>query len=211
MTSGTVAAMASQPEFGALRLQQLDASDPRAVCAYERAFYEAFARAKHNTQARRIWDWDDRARRIRTRIPYADQVVFVLPDDVPGDPGAGGEQDRAGIAVDTAGAINWRLAEHQVVSLGFEPPPPLQGHCEILVLFSRRDADLTGLRTFLCLAAQQALDLNLKTADATCTDRLLPVYRHIGGQTIDQQTLEGERRTRLRFDLQQLAQLRHLI
>jgi hypothetical protein len=89
--------------------------------------------------------------------------------------------------------------------------PPWRAIARSWCFFSRRDADLTGLRTFLCLAAQQALDLNLKTAYATCTDRLLPVYRHIGGQMIDQHTMEGEQRTRLRFDLQQLAHLRHLI
>ncbi len=215
MTPWTVTGTASPRESVALRLQQLDSTDPRAVCAYERAFYDAFARAKVNTQVRHIWDWDDRAGRIRTRIPYADQVVFVLRDPVAGDPGAGAGKEAAGTdagnAVDTALALNWRLAEHQIASLGFEPPPPLEGHCEILALFSRRDADLTGLRTFLCTAAQQALDLNLKTADATCTDRLLPVYRHIGGQTIDANVIHGERRTRLRFDLQQLAQLKQLI
>ncbi|MFZ0409295.1 MAG: hypothetical protein WAM11_14470, partial [Cyanobium sp.] len=175
-----------------------------ALASYERAFYAAFARAKANTQVRRLWHWDDSARRLRTRIPYADQIVLVLRDPVDLDPAAALSE------VDTAVALNWRLADHQSTSLGFEPPPPLEGHCEILALFSRRDADLSGLRTFMRTAAQQALDLGLKTADATCTDRLLPVYRHIGGQPLDACSIGSERRTRLRFKLEAVAQLERL-
>ena len=190
------------PPFCALslNLHRLDPADPEALADYERAFYAAFARAKANLLARRLWHWDDSAGRLRTRIPYADQVVFLLCDPV--DAGLG--------AVDTAIALNCRLAEHQSAILGFEPPPPLEGHCEILALFSRRDADLSGLRNFMRTAAQQALALGLKTADATCTDRLLPVYRHIGGQPLDTSTIDGERRTRLRFKLETMAQLERL-
>ena len=59
-------------------LQRLDSADPEALAGYERAFYAAFARAKANLLVRRLWHWDDSAGRIRTRIPYADQVVFLL-------------------------------------------------------------------------------------------------------------------------------------
>ena len=189
-----------------MRLHRLDPADPQALASYERAFYAAFARAKSNTLARRLWHWDDSACRIRTRIPYADQVVLVLRDPVSPDP-----SDADAISeVDTAVAFNWRLAEHQSAILGFAPPPPLEGHCEILAMFSRRDADLTGLRNFMRTAAQQALEMGLKTADATCTDRLLPAYRHFGGQPLDACSIEGERRTRLRFNLQALARLERL-
>jgi hypothetical protein len=143
---------------------------------------------------------------IRTRSPSADQVVLVLRDPVSPDPSGADAISE----VDTAVAFNWRLAEHQSAILGFEPPPPLEGHCEILAMFSRRDADLTGLRDFMRTAAQQALEMGLKTADATCTDRLLPAYRHFGGQTLDACSIEGERRTRLRFNLEALARLERL-
>ncbi len=199
-----------------MNLHRLDPADPEALSSYERAFYAAFARAKANTQVRRLWHWDDRACRLRTRIPYADQVVFLLRDGASDESGAGGRQDAAAAKpdavsdVDTAVALNWRLADHQSAVLGFAPPPPLQGHCEILAMFSRRDADLSGLRNFMRTAAQQALELGLRTADATCTDRLLPAYRHIGGQPLDACSIEGERRTRLRFDLENLARLERL-
>ncbi len=199
-----------------MNLHRLDPADPEALAGYERAFYAAFARAKSNTQVRRLWHWDDRAGRLRTRIPYEDQVVLVLRDAASGEPGLAGGLDAApskpGVVsdVDTAVALNWRLSDHQSTSLGFEPPPPLEGHCEILAMFSRRDADLTGLRNFMRTAAQQALELGLTTADATCTDRLLPAYRHIGGQPLDACSLDGERRTRLRFNLENLARLERL-
>ncbi|MCX5966440.1 MAG: hypothetical protein NTV57_02125 [Cyanobacteria bacterium] len=199
-----------------MNLHQLDCADPEALAGYERAFYTAFSRAKANTLVRRLWHWDDSAGRIRTRIPYADQVVFLLRDPVEAaGADAVGTTAKTAVgaglgAVDTAVSLNYRLAEHQSAILGFAPPAPLAGHCEILALFSRRDADLSGLRNFMRTAAQRALALGLKTADATCTDRLLPVYRHIGGQPLDTATIDGERRTRLRFKLETMAQLERL-
>ena len=154
-----------------MTLHQLDPTDAGALECFERAFHDAFSRAKANRLARLLWQWDDANRRIRPHIPYADlQVLLRWADD-------GG--------VDTAAAINWRMRDYQAARLEFErPDASLEGHCEVLALFSRRDADLVGLRTFLQEVAGLLLSQGLRSADATCTDRLLPVYRHIGGQPL---------------------------
>lgn len=180
-----------------MTLERLDAADNAALERFERAFHAAFSRAKANRLARRLWHWDDAAGRIRPRIPYTDQLVYLRWQD-------DGE-------VDTAVAINWRLAEYQAALLGFPPPlPDLRGHCEILALFSKRDADLVGLRSFLSAVAQTLLRAGFESADATSTDRLLPVYEHIGGRPLEQRCLDGENRTLLRFPLQQVASLQAL-
>jgi hypothetical protein len=180
-----------------MTLERLDAADPASLERFERAFHAAFSRAKANRLARRLWHWDDTAGRIRPRIPYDDQHVYLRWQD-DGD-------------VETAVAINWRLAKYQAALLGFPAPPAgLRGHCEILALFSQRDADLVGLRTFLREVAALLLQAGFESADATSTDRLLPVYEHIGGQPLEQRCLDGENRTLLRFPLQQVARLQAL-
>ena len=180
-----------------MSLQLLDPADAVALERFERAFYEAFIRAKANRLARHLWQWNDETRRIRPHIPYADQRVFLRL-----------EEDGS---VDTAAAVNLRLVSYQSARLGFDPPPAtLSGHCEVLALFSKRDADLLGLRTFLQEVAEDLLALGLRSADATSTDRLLPVYRHIGGQPLAQRSLNGENRTLLRFQLAAMAELRAL-
>ncbi|MFM7312897.1 MAG: hypothetical protein ACKO0M_06985 [Cyanobium sp.] len=179
-----------------MTLQRLDPADGPSVERFERAFHASFSRAKANRLARRLWQWDDEAGRIRPSIPYEDQLIFVRWQE-DGD-------------VDTAVAINWRLEQYQAARLGFEPPADLSGHCEILALFSQRDADLVGLRTFLCESAVELMKEGYRSADATCTDRLLPVYTHIGGEPIGTRSLEGENRTLLRFRLAEVAQLHDL-
>ena len=177
-----------------MTLHRIEPADSEALERFERAFHASFSRAKANRLVRLLWHWDDEAGRIRPRIPYADQHIYVRWHE-------DGE-------VDSAMAVNWRLAEYQAALLGFPPPPTeLRGHCEILALFSRRDADLVGLRSFLCSSAEELLRLGYSTADATCTDRLLPVYRHIGGEPLAQRSIDGENRTLLRFQLPQVAGL----
>lgn len=180
-----------------MNLERLDPADPEALERFERAFYAAFARAKGTRLVRLLWHWDEQRQRIRPRIPYEDQQIYVLWD---------GERQ-----VDTAAAINLKLRQYQAASLGFAPPaPPRLRLCEILALFSRRDAELVALRTFLCQVAHLLLAQGIETADATCTDRLLPIYRHIGGQPLERRCLEGEHRTLLRFPLRDVAQLKAL-
>jgi hypothetical protein len=181
-----------------MTLQRLDPADTEALERFERGFHAAFSRAGTSPLRRQLWHWDDAAGRIRPRIPYEDQYLFVR-----------WQKDGE---VDTAGAINWRLAEYQAATLGFPPPAPdLNGHCEILTLFSQRDADLVGLRTFLCDVAVALLEQGFRSADGTCSDRLLPVYRHIGGQPLGQRSIDGENRTLLRFPLPEMAKLQALI
>lgn len=187
----------SPVRFASMTLERLDPADAASLERFERSFYDAFSHAKTNTLTRQLWHWDDAHQRLRTRVPYADQHLYVRWQDDG--------------SVDTAGAVNWRLTTYQAAQIGFPAPPAeLSGHCEILALFSHRDADLVGLCSFLREVAASLLQLGFRSADATSSDRLLPVYRHIGGQPLERRTLHGESRTLLRFPLEQMAQLQAL-
>lgn len=181
----------------AMTLERLDTTDAQAVARFERSFHNAFVRAKSNRLARHIYAWDDQGQRVRPHLPYEDQQVFVTWREE-------GE-------VDTAGAINIRLNDYQAARVGFPQPPASPGeHCEILVLFSHRDADLVGLHHFIQQVARELLAQGFSSADAMCTDRLLPFYRHIGGEPLEQRNLHGENRTLLRFALAHMAALKQL-
>ena len=78
------------------------------------------------------------------------------------------------------------------------------------MLFSHRDADLVGLHHFIQEVAMALLEQGFRSADAICTDRLLPFYRHIGGEPLEQRRLHGENRTLLRFQLAEMALLKKL-
>jgi len=180
-----------------MTMHRLDPADTEALERFERGFHRAFSRAKANRLARHIYQWDDQRGRVRPHLPYEDQLLLVswLTN---GD-------------VDTAGAINCRMERYQAARMGFAPPPATAGeHCEILVLFSHRDADLAGLHGFIRQVALELLEQGYRSADAMCTDRLLHFYRHIGGEPLEQRSLHGENRTLLRFSLQQVAGLPEL-
>jgi hypothetical protein len=181
-----------------MQIEQLDTADSSSVTRFEQGFHAAFSRAKANRLARHIYAWDDQMQRVRPHLPYDDQVVYVSWTE-------NGE-------IDTAGAINVRLNDYQAARVGFTAPPSASArdHCEILVLFSHRDADLVGLHSFIRQVALSLLERGYRSADAMCTDRLLPFYRHIGGQPLGQRNLHGENRTLLRFPLQQMAELKEL-
>ena len=59
---------------------RVDIPDDEQVHEYERHFYQAYARLADNKLVRLIWDWDDAQQRARTKIPYADQVIYTARD-----------------------------------------------------------------------------------------------------------------------------------
>ena len=70
----------------------LDVTDDRQVTDYERHFYDAYAGLPDKKLVRLIWEWDDTRQRLRTRIPYSDQVIYSARDTR--GPGAGGDVHR---------------------------------------------------------------------------------------------------------------------
>jgi hypothetical protein len=173
------------------RTRLLDRTDPREIAAYERAFYLGFRRAAHNRLVRWLWEWDDAAERLRTRVPYAEQEIWVLPD------AAGG--------VDAAIAVNTTLQTLQAAAYGFSAPVlgPGTRSCEFLTFFAVGNFSLAGK---FPLWTEMFADLQARGfthALATTAPKVLPLYRWMGAQEIARREIEGETRVFLLFDLAQ--------
>ena len=92
----------------------VDVTDDGQVGEYERTFYQSYAGLTDNKLVRLIWDWDDERQRARTKIPYADQVIYSERD-------ADGKLTGA-MAVN----LNWPDA-FQGQAFGFAVPDRLNG------------------------------------------------------------------------------------
>jgi len=170
-----------------LTFECLDTNDAVQRVVYERAFYAAFARVTGNRLIRALWRWDEAERRLATRIPYEDQVVFV------------GRDERGHI--ETVIATNVALRKFQSAAFGFEPPADVAGCCEFLTFFTVRDFRLSVKLRFweACFAELRQRGLHL--AYATTAARLLPIYRRIGGDVLAETAVDGEARYFLSFSL----------
>lgn len=168
----------------------LDTADPAAVAAYERAFYNAFAAIRPAGLLRRLWLWDDAARRIASPIPYAEQVVYVLRD-------AAGDVRRAM-------AVNLALREVQAARFGFVLPAE-PAIVEMLTFFADGPHDLRGVIRF---RRECFLDLHargFRFGYGTARRRPLPAYGRFGTEVVEERLLEGEARYLLRFDFTHLG------
>lgn len=166
----------------------LDSSCAHERLAFEQAFYTCFSQVKGNQLIRDLWIWDDETCRLRTRIPYGEQRILVV-------------RDRLG-AVDMAMAINISQAQLQSTWFGFSPPKNEPGEsCEILTFFSTRQNKLASMRDFLITCAQYGEREGWRWADATCTQRLLRIYLHMGSRLVASCSINGEARHQIRMDI----------
>ncbi|MDY7089197.1 MAG: hypothetical protein SYR96_29335 [Actinomycetota bacterium] len=174
----------------------LDPDDVGQLSEYERDFYRAYAGLSDNRLIRTIWDWDDRDRRLRTRIPYRSQIVYC----------------QRTVSGRLAGAMAVSLAperEFQAAAFGFSPPSqggPRQARaCEILNVMSGHAGPRWSVATYTAFIrgfgygnlASKGFDV----AYATCTRRRLRPYLTLGAELIDQVCIDGEERFFLRWSL----------
>jgi len=173
--------------------RRLDCGDPAAVESYERAFYAGFESATHNRLVRWLWDWDHASRRLRTRIPYADQQIWILPE--------------ASAGLWAAIAVNVRLRELQGAAFGFSVPPNLADAaaagrvCEFLTFFAIGERSLSKKLPLWREMFRDLREEGFTHALATTAPRMLPLYRWIDAQVLAETRLEGETRHFLVFDL----------
>lgn len=167
----------------------LDLGDPAEIGCFERGFYEGFSQATHNRLVRWLWEWDDAARRLRTRIPYAEQKIWGLTDPAGTLTGA--------IAVNTA------LRTLQGAAYGFAVPGELSTGrvCEFLTLFVVRNFSLTNKHALWTELFHDLRAEGFTHAVATTSPKILPLYRWAGARVIGEAAIEGEVRLFLQFDL----------
>jgi len=178
----------------------LDPSDPAQVADYERCFYDAYARLADNTLTRLIWDFDDAGERLRTRIPYADQIVYTWHN--PGGLLAG------------AMAVNVNPGRaFQGTAFGFAPPgrpprPGPAGACEILNVMttSRHQVPaMTSYYTFIRdFGYADLVSRGVGIAYSTCTRRRLRPYLRLGAELLAETSVGSEERFFLAWPLRDL-------
>jgi hypothetical protein len=170
-----------------LHFERLDASSASEREAYERAFYTAFQRAAGNRLIRQLWQWDDAAGRVATRIPYDEQIIYVLRDE--------------GGRIVTGLAVNHLLRSFQSAAYGFSPPPNHDGCCEFLTVFSVEEYRLATRFEFWRNSFTALRAAGFHTGYATTARRVLNLYRLLGAKILKEAEIEGEMRYFLEFDL----------
>lgn len=172
--------------------RRLNASDPAVRESFEQFFYRGFEHATHNRLIQTLWEWDTPNRRLRTRVPYEDQMIWGRYT---------GERFDAGVAV------NVKLRELQSAAFGFKVPPELAPYaakgqvCEFLALFVIQGHSLPGILDFWKEVFTELRAEGFTHALATTATKILPLYRRIGAMVIDEAVIEGEARLFLLFDL----------
>jgi hypothetical protein len=175
----------------------LDAADAAQVREYERHFYLAYARLADNKLVRLIWDWDDPGRRLRTRIPYGDQVVYSARDT----------HGRLAAAM----AVNLSVpAEFQAGAFGFAPGGRPGGkYCEILNVMTTEHHEATARAAFGAFVRgfgyRDLAARGFEAAYSTCTRRRLRPYLRLGARLLADTAIGGEERFFLLWPIRELA------
>jgi hypothetical protein len=165
---------------------ELDVHDPEAVAEYERAFYETFAPLTHNQLIRWLWHWDDTEKRLRTRVPYGEQTIFL-------------QRDETG-ALNRAMAVGTKLETAQSAEYGFDIPRRPE-NCESLVLIVRRHRDIAPGLAFYGICRERLARRGFEWMYATGAPRILRIHNLVGATLLESREIEGEIRNFVRIPL----------
>ena len=176
-----------EPAYSSMRL--LDAKNAMEQELFEQAFFRGFRQSSHNQLIRWLWEWDEPRQRLRTRVPYEDQKIWV-----------GGSGDNLVVGI----AVNVRLALLQSAAFGFSIPDSLSEGgriCEFLAFFSMGDHSLANIHAIWTEVFRALQGFGYCEAVATAAPKVLPLYRRMGATILDEREVEGEKRFFLRFEL----------
>lgn len=174
-------------------MRSLNLADEFEREQFEKAFYLGFQGSSASPLMRRLWDWDESSERLRSGVPYEDQMIWVWGE---------------GSSIDLGIAVNFRLALLQSGALGFSLPDGFLKErkvCEFLAFFSNGDHSLVGLHLAWSEIFSALRGLGYTDAVATCVPKLLPLYRRVGATILDRCSVEGEFRYFLRFEFARSA------
>lgn len=173
----------------------LDMNNAAEVAEYEQHFYTGYAKLTENKLVRILWDWDDEHQRLKTRIPYSDQIVYTWRDD---------QDQLLGVM-----AVNLTCKQFQGSMFNFAPEPTASRYCEILNVMSTvylNQYAILGYAAFIRdygfgnLVAQ-----GYEIGYATCTKRRLRPYQRLGAELLTQTMINDEKRFFLRWPLRALV------
>lgn len=171
------------------KFELLDTSDPAAVREYEEAFYQSSSKVSTNQLMQKLWVWDDEARRLKTRVSYADQLICVL-------------REPSG-SLHSAMAFNVALHQFQAAAYGFVAPAVPRGAFEVLTFFAVA-AETSEVRADFwarCVALLSACGYH--AGYATTARRPLSMYQRAGWRVLGEREIESERRYFLYYKIPQ--------
>jgi len=178
----------------------LDADDDRQADEYEEHFYRGYSRLRDNTLVRLIWDWDDDRQRVRTRIPYEDQVIYT-------------ERDGDGCLVAAMAVSLGYPADFQSEGFGFAPPGGAVDaggrYCEILNMMTTPHQRATARAMYGSFVRgfgfSDLVGRGFEVAYSTCTQRRLRTYERAGARPLARASISGEDRFFLHWPIRDLA------
>lgn len=166
----------------------LDSGDAAQVAEYEHHFYHAYNGLAGNNLVRQLWDWDDAGQRLKTKIPYCDQVIYAWRDP------------RGRLLIAMAVNVNCGRAFQGAV-FGFTPQADATGpeqSCEILNVMAtanHRASARASYRDFIRDFGYADLkSRGFEIAYSTCTRRRLRPYLRLGATLLAENSIQGEER-----------------
>lgn len=188
-TSNYQISEASESNFSKLDLQKKE-----EVKKFEEAFYAVFAELHSNQLVRKIWNWDHDNKRLSTKIPYKNQIIFIWKNDE--------GEIKCSVAVNCDNAIS------QYSNFGFQIPAEKKGrYYEVLTLFTQNLDRANGIRLdryFLrsyCIAHMYELGYDFMVS--TCARKPLATYLRWGWEIMDEVTIDNEKRYFLYYNIPQ--------
>jgi hypothetical protein len=166
----------------------LDAGNNDEVLAYERAFFRAFAHQMKGN-AGLVFSVDRAARRIRSRISYEAQRIYVV-------------RHADAVVMAVAAHID-ASGELQLERLGFSVDRSKWRFCEIVVLFALADPvkSLLYIRELSSVFIAALRTEGFERIYGTCGRRLVRGYEQMGFVVKDTNVTAGEEECLLELDL----------
>ncbi len=174
-------------QVNGLGIEVLNTNCPFDVECYERAFYTAYERASHNRLIRKLWNWNDDQRRLSVRLPYLQQINYVMRKIDSGE-------------IVTGLAVNRDCTTCQSRAYGFYPVENNETTCEFLTLFSVNEHNLHSRFAFWRTVFCDLYERGYRTAYATTASKVLRFYSRMGAEVLEQRMIDDEERYFLRFD-----------
>ena len=164
-----------------LNYEVLDTSDNEAVIAYEKSLFRAFI--PYETPAlKSVWNFNHKERRVKTKIPYSSQVIFV---------------GKLGDATVSAVSVNLNMKEQlQLEMMGFSIDKTQKGLAEGIGVFNLQV--FSGVNPIAILlkkfAFKKIQELDISLMYGTCSDRVLRGYQALGWKVVDERVFMDEKK-----------------
>ncbi len=171
-----------------ITFSELDIHNKNDIKEYERALFRAFQGTEILT-LKEIWDFDNRHKRLKTKVPYQSQVIYIA-------------RLHGGIVAGTP--FNFNMNEQlQLEMVGFSIDKNQKDICEGLGVFCLQvfhDATSIGLM-LKDYAMEHLKERNIRTAYGTCSQRKLKGYQQLKFEVIDERMFMGEKKYLLKREV----------